>query len=78
MNITDFLIKVVEKTDGWVIVAIFAMYVGFHCYKKYKDGEALSKSLSILDSTITSLLRNIEQSINTLTSRIIDSLASRR
>lgn len=77
MNLENFLIEVVKKTNGWVIVVVFAMYVGFHCYKKHKDGEALSKSLSILDTTITGLLSSIEQSINTLISQII-SLVTRR
>jgi hypothetical protein len=27
VNVEDFLIKVVEKTSGWVIVVVFGMYV---------------------------------------------------
>ena len=70
MNISDFLVKVVEKTSGWVIVVVFALYVGFHCYKKHKDGEALSKTLSILDTTLKGLLKVIDTKISQLILRM--------
>jgi len=76
--IEDFLIKAVEKTDGWVLVVLFAMYVCFRIYKKFMDSQALSKTLGIVDTTIKSLLKNVTESIDRLTSRIIDSLESKR
>lgn len=70
MNVTDFLVRVVEKTNGWVIVVVFAMYIGYHCYKKHKDGASLLKTLAILDDTVAGLLRSIEGQIKALTSSI--------
>ena len=70
MNAVDILIAVVEKTDGWVIVVVFGMYVGYHIYKKHKSGEGLRKTLEMLDGTIKSLLENLERSINRLTEQV--------
>ena len=76
MNITDFLVIIVEKTCGWVIVVVFVLYVGYHCYKIHKDGEALSKTLSILDATLGKLLNVIDMKLGQLISRM-DSFTNR-
>lgn len=70
MNLESFLIKVVEKTNGWVIVVIFLIYVVYHIYKKYTEGAALKQTLNILEGSIQRLLENIDQNIRTLSNRI--------
>lgn len=32
MQLQKFLIELVASTDGWVIVLIFSIYVGYHIY----------------------------------------------
>ncbi len=70
MNLEKFLLEVVKRTDGWVIVVIFAIAVGHHCYKIHADGSALRQSLDILRETMANLLSSISQDIGRLIERI--------
>jgi hypothetical protein len=70
LRVEEFLLKVVEKTDGWVIVVVFALFVAYHCYKKYVEFAGIKESLSVLRVTIESLLKNLDNSIGQLTSKI--------
>lgn len=68
MNFEEFFIKVVEKTDGWVIVAIFFLYVVYHIYKKHAEGAALKQTINILEGSINNYLERIDQNIIHLSS----------
>ena len=66
MQLPDFLIEVVKHTNGWVIVLVFGLYVGYHIYRKHSDGIALR----ILESTIKSLLENVDRKVSILTTKV--------
>jgi cell division protein FtsL len=70
MELESFLVKIVEKTDGWVIVAVFLLYIIWQMYKKHKEGAALDKALSILESTISDILKDISASVKELTAAV--------
>ena len=61
-----FLKDIVKHTNGWVIVVVFALYVGYQIYQKHAEGAALSKTLNILDEAINNHLKNIDDNITRL------------
>jgi hypothetical protein len=60
----DFLLKVVERTNGWVIVVTFALYVFYQIYIKTIEHRALNKSLGIIQNNLTSLFNLISQKLD--------------
>lgn len=70
MDLIPLLIRVLEITDGWVIVVVFLLYVIWQMYKKYKESAALSKSLTILESTISGMIKNIDASVKELAAEV--------
>jgi hypothetical protein len=70
MNLDEFIIKVVEKTDGWVLVGIVLIYVGYQVYSKHAEGAALKQSLDILNRAVRTLLENIDRNITTLAASV--------
>ena len=70
MGLKEFLIKVVESTDGWVIVVVFVTYVAYQIHEKRLEKAGLEKALSIIDMTVRSLLEQIRDQISTLASKL--------
>ncbi len=70
MKVEDFFIEFVKNTSEWVLVVIFGMYVTYRVYKKYAEGVALKRSISILEGTIKGLLKSINQDIRFLSNKI--------
>ena len=58
-DIIDVLIRVLEATDGWAVVSIFFLYVGWRFYDTYSN----NAPLRILKDTVESLLVNIDRNI---------------
>lgn len=70
MNLEQFVLEIVEKTNGWVLVFIVAMYIGYRIYKEYKEGAALKQTLQILDQSLMQLLQNIDRSVRALSASV--------
>lgn len=51
----DFLVRVVELTDGWVIVVVFALYIGYQIFNKALEHRALKQTLGIIQNNLSSL-----------------------
>jgi hypothetical protein len=66
----SFLVEVVKYTNGWVVVVVFALYVGLEIYRKYESGIALNKTLNILENSISSLIKDFRSDIRELTLEI--------
>lgn len=60
----DFLLKVVEKTNGWVIVVVFALYISYQIFNKTMEHRALNKTLGIIENNMTSLFNLISQKLD--------------
>lgn len=60
----QFLIKIIEKTDGWVLLLVWISYLGYRIYISYIDEKALNKTLTILEDSIknqfTSIVSKLE------------------
>lgn len=70
MTLTDFLIEVVKHTNGWVIVVVFGLFIGYEVYKKHKESETVSKALVIVESSHRQLLENVSKNIAELTVKV--------
>lgn len=64
--ISDLIVRIITETEDWAIVTIIGFYVAFRAYEKHKDG----KVLSILETTVNSILTNIDRNISHMTSKI--------
>ena len=68
----DILIRVIEKTDGRVIVVVFVTYIAFRIYRTHKIGEFQNNTLKMVDNMIKTLLGNIDTSIKELNTSVKD------
>lgn len=66
----NIVVEIVKVTEGWVLLAIFAMYIGFSVYRIHSNGKALDKTLNMLDITLTTLVSDLKTTINNLGDKI--------
>lgn len=70
MELEKIIIEIAKNTNGWTIVLIFLIYVGYHIYKSYREDIALKFSLEIIKDTINTLLGNIDRNIHILSNKV--------
>jgi len=66
LDLIEILIKILTVVDGWAVVIIFALYIGFRIYKEYQSGEAVR----VLKHSVEKVLDRIEISVNTLVKKV--------
>ncbi len=76
MTLTDVLIEALKRTNGWVVVALFALFVAYEIYTKHKESEATKKALEVIEFSHKALLENISRNITQLTAKL-DSFLTR-
>ena len=62
-DVETFVLAVVERTDGWVLLAIVGMYFAYRTIMKVQENLALRKSLALLNDVIAEGIRSINQNI---------------
>jgi len=66
----ETLLKIVELTDGWVIVTVFLLIVVGDLVKKHMSNKVTYKTQDMLEKVISSILNRISQDISELNQSI--------
>ena len=69
---TEFLIEAIQYTSGWVIVTVFALYVGLEIFRAYNSGRNARVAILTIRDSIEVILKDIKHEMQSMTRRLED------
>ncbi len=65
-EIVKAIVDQIARTNEWVVLGVFILYVLYRLVDEYKD----FRMLKIIQDTLMSLLQNIDRNLSRLTARL--------